>query len=223
MEKIVANSASYRDQFALLLRQLLDRGGLSQAMLARRLGLRGITQVTEPRVSDWVHGRYVPRDEEVVFAIEAILIQAGVPIDEGDLARRYWAARREPKQPSAVAAPRQEASQTDRDPGMPQAAPQSQQVRGIDQAEPRPSAPTASMPPLGSLRGRSISNLPHRNLNFTGRADQLMALENQLTAEQAIRAMTVHGLGGVGKTQLILEYAHRHTGDPSLPVVLDTE
>jgi tetratricopeptide (TPR) repeat protein/transcriptional regulator with XRE-family HTH domain len=214
MQKIPANGASHRDQFAQLLRQLLDRAGLSQAMLARRLGLHGIAQITEPRVSDWVHGRYVPRDEAVVFAIESILVQAGVPIAEGDLVGRYWAARREPKQLLAVAAHRPDASQVDQDPGVPQRDLQSQEVRGVGQAESRPSAAqAASMPALGSTRGRSISNLPHRNPNFTGRHDQMMVLENHLTAGQAIGAMTVHGLGGVGKTQLILEYAHHHTDD----------
>ena len=210
MHGIPIKVTSSRDQFAQLLRQLLDRAGLSQAMLARRLRQRGIAQVTEPRVSDWTHGRYVPRDEAVVFAIESIFEEAGVAIGEGDLVTRYWAARREPKQPS-VAAHRQAALPADTDLGVPQADIQALRVTGAGQAESRPMAvSTFSLSPLGSLRGRSISNLPHRNLNFTGRDNEMMALENYLSDEQRVEAMSVHGLGGVGKTQLILEYAHRH-------------
>jgi Tetratricopeptide repeat/NB-ARC domain len=74
-----------------------------------------------------------------------------------------------------------------------------------------------------------ISNLPPRNPNFTGRVDLLDALRQQLshTATTAVVAdqapgqvlhhvsepHVLYGLGGVGKTQLALEYAHRHEGD----------
>jgi hypothetical protein len=95
MHEIPTDGVSARDVFAQLLRQLLDRGDLAQATLARRLRQRGIAQVTEPRVSDWVHGRNLPREESVVFAIESILADAGVAVASGDLVARYWAARRD--------------------------------------------------------------------------------------------------------------------------------
>jgi hypothetical protein len=61
--------------------------------------------------------------------------------------------------------------------------------------------------------GRSISNLPLRNILFTGRRDLLARLHQELMAEGAtalVHATALHGLGGVGKTQLALEYSHRY-------------
>lgn len=55
-----------------------------------------------------------------------------------------------------------------------------------------------------------------RNPFFTGREDMLEALHAQLDVEQAIaltQSAALHGLGGVGKTQIALEYAYRHSLD----------
>jgi tetratricopeptide (TPR) repeat protein len=64
-----------------------------------------------------------------------------------------------------------------------------------------------------------ISNLPSRNPNFTGRGELLDQLAEQLQAGRAaavIQARAVYGLGGVGKTQLAIEYVHRHQADYDL-------
>jgi hypothetical protein len=53
----------------------------------------------------------------------------------------------------------------------------------------------------------ALSNLPERNLFFTGREQVLVQLQEAL-AGQGRAALS--GLGGVGKTQTALEYAHRH-------------
>ena len=48
-----------------------------------------------------------------------------------------------------------------------------------------------------------------RNPYFTGRKEVLTALHQQLGGEQAValtQSTALHGLGGVGKTQLALEY-----------------
>jgi NB-ARC domain len=58
--------------------------------------------------------------------------------------------------------------------------------------------------------------VPARNLHFTGRSDLLQALRAQLTERATgavVQAGAVHGLGGVGKTQLAVEYAHRYAAD----------
>jgi hypothetical protein len=69
--------------------------------------------------------------------------------------------------------------------------------------------------------GPLVSNLPARNPNFTGRADLLDQLHQRLHPGQPaavvqVQAQVLHGLGGVGKTQLAREYAHRHQGDYDL-------
>jgi hypothetical protein len=50
--------------------------------------------------------------------------------------------------------------------------------------------------------------LPARNPVFTGRAGELADLARKLTAGP-VAVVAVRGLGGVGKSQLALEYAHR--------------
>jgi len=63
-----------------------------------------------------------------------------------------------------------------------------------------------------------ISDLvPRRNPNFTGREDLLTRLRTALTSGQpAALTQAIHGLGGVGKTQLAVEYAYRHADDYDL-------
>ena len=61
-----------------------------------------------------------------------------------------------------------------------------------------------------------ISRVNARNVRFTGREDDLSELRNALrTAGTAVvvSPIALHGLGGVGKTQLALEYVHRFMSD----------
>jgi TIR domain/NB-ARC domain len=58
-----------------------------------------------------------------------------------------------------------------------------------------------------------VWNIPARNPNFTGRATALSALEAELAASGTMTVTSVRGMGGVGKTQLANEYAHRHAVD----------
>src|ERR1035441_3328741 len=58
-------------------------------------------------------------------------------------------------------------------------------------------------------------NLPLRNAAFTGRDGLLDQLALQLRGNEPA-VVAAHGLGGVGKSQLVLEYAHRHRGDYAL-------
>jgi hypothetical protein len=62
-----------------------------------------------------------------------------------------------------------------------------------------------------------IWNAPARNADFTGRAEALELLRDKLSGSgSVVVAQALYGLGGVGKTQLALEYAHRFMADYDL-------
>ncbi|MGH3422621.1 MAG: FxSxx-COOH system tetratricopeptide repeat protein, partial [Streptosporangiaceae bacterium] len=64
-------------------------------------------------------------------------------------------------------------------------------------------------------------NVPQRNKNFTGRDDILSMLRARLTGgrKESVTAVLPHalqGLGGVGKTAVAVEYAHRYRSEYEL-------
>ncbi|MEU1241718.1 FxSxx-COOH system tetratricopeptide repeat protein [Micromonospora parva] len=74
-------------------------------------------------------------------------------------------------------------------------------------------------------RGRSsvgeqpavFGNVPPRNPDFTGREELLNVLRQRLTDNvTAVLPHTVHGLGGVGKSQLAVEYVYKYASDYDL-------
>ena len=60
-----------------------------------------------------------------------------------------------------------------------------------------------------------ICNVPRRNPNFTGREEILEQLRHSLVKDVhiALTQQALHGLGGIGKTQLAIEYAYRHSAE----------
>ncbi len=70
-------------------------------------------------------------------------------------------------------------------------------------------------PPAPAAPTLPIFSCPHpRNPNFTGRSHLLTSLRESLTkGGPTALTQAVHGLGGVGKTQLALEYAYLHAPD----------
>lgn len=60
-------------------------------------------------------------------------------------------------------------------------------------------------------------NMPQRNPNFTGRTDLLVNLHKRLqSGTTAVLPEALHGMGGVGKSQLAIEYVYRHVTDYDL-------
>ncbi|MBT4735492.1 MAG: hypothetical protein HOO10_10910, partial [Candidatus Marinimicrobia bacterium] len=77
--------------------------------------------------------------------------------------------------------------------------------------------------PMDCLRGHRVEGgrrdiwnvMMGRNPNFTGREDILAQLRESLQANRltALTQQAIHGLGGIGKTQIAAEYAHRFADD----------
>ncbi len=62
-----------------------------------------------------------------------------------------------------------------------------------------------------------VWSVPQRNASFTGRSAMLERLRDELAEGMAVvMPQALFGLGGVGKTQLVLEYAHRFKSDYDL-------
>jgi tetratricopeptide (TPR) repeat protein/transcriptional regulator with XRE-family HTH domain len=86
-----------------------------------------------------------------------------------------------------------------------------------EEREPQQSTQVDDAAPEESLPQKpSIWSMPRRNPFFTGREDILERLHSALTRtgeRQSPRPLAITGLGGVGKTQAVIEYAWRHRGD----------
>jgi hypothetical protein len=89
--------------------------------------------------------------------------------------------------------------------------------------------------PVGSVPGRpgrpgfagrspQVWNVPARNPHFIGRGDMLRRLRERLrSGEGTLVVQALYGLGGVGKSQLAMEYAHRFAADYDLVWWIDAE
>jgi hypothetical protein len=62
----------------------------------------------------------------------------------------------------------------------------------------------------------AVWNVPPRSAMFAGRDGLLVRLRESLQAGRATAVNAVHGVGGVGKTHLVVEYAYRFAGDYDL-------
>jgi tetratricopeptide (TPR) repeat protein len=72
-------------------------------------------------------------------------------------------------------------------------------------AVPRPAKFPGALP--------TVWKVAARNPNFTGRDAALAALMRDLSSGSTVTVQSVHGLGGVGKTQLAIEFAYTHAAD----------
>ena len=92
-------------------------------------------------------------------------------------------------------------------------------VKGRAKPEGKPGFPGVGRAVPGAARFPGafpqVWNVPARNPNFTGRGGELEQLARALAAG-SVTVHSVHGMGGVGKTQLATEYAYAHATDYDL-------
>ena len=77
-------------------------------------------------------------------------------------------------------------------------------------------APDSSQAQAAGFRRRLWGDVPPQNRGFTGREELLAAVREALLAGGNAVVQALHGMGGVGKTQLAIEYAYRFTGSYDL-------
>ncbi|WP_410625618.1 FxSxx-COOH system tetratricopeptide repeat protein [Amycolatopsis sp. cmx-8-4] len=73
---------------------------------------------------------------------------------------------------------------------------------------------TAPLRPVPGSSPVAVLNVPPRNPFFVGRDDLLEAIHHRLhptdVTNQLVSVLPLHGIAGVGKTQLAIEYVHRY-------------
>nr|WP_281182258.1 FxSxx-COOH system tetratricopeptide repeat protein [Micromonospora humi] len=90
----------------------------------------------------------------------------------------------------------------------------------VPRSVPAEGAGLSTTPVDASTPGRTPAvwgNVPPRNPNFTGRADHLAMLHRQIQGgATAVLPHALHGMGGVGKSHLAVEYVYQHQGEYDL-------
>ncbi|MET8407584.1 FxSxx-COOH system tetratricopeptide repeat protein [Streptomyces sp. NPDC005195] len=140
-------------------------------------------------------GRFLPRAERLARALRAYDRQNTVDLGK-DAGTRERPRPRPPAGRDAADAPR--GPETTSEGATTMATTQQPTVENARSAQPR-----------------IWGNIPPRNPNFTGRVDLLEQLSERLRREGTTTVLpeAIHGMGGVGKTQLAIEYAYRHQSE----------
>ncbi len=160
--------------------------------------------VSHETVSTVLRGEAIPRWSKVECVVRYLAAMSVHRPDQDEEVRRFhalWLAAADNGPRAALPADRDTAAtpQVGRNPPAVVAEP----AVGFTPDPPPPSGTT----PTGLA--------PHRNAAFTGREGVLDLIQRQL-AGLPWQPLILHGLGGVGKSQLAIEYLHRHADEYDL-------
>lgn len=109
--------------------------------------------------------------------------------------------------------------------GLDEKAAKATLLAGISRQRARPAGPTqfpgATASPAGPApafpaQRPLIWRVPPRNRNFIGRDQEIELLRERTLAQSVPVVQVLHGLGGVGKSQIAKEFAHRYAADYEL-------
>jgi hypothetical protein len=97
-------------------------------------------------------------------------------------------------------------------------------LQSLDQLDTEPDRASSTSLAETAVNTRPlVNNIPYsRNRNFFGRKDELEVLRKELDYDEdhpEFRSYAVWGMGGIGKTQLALSYAHERA-EKGTPVVI---
>ncbi|GIF49517.1 tetratricopeptide repeat protein [Asanoa ferruginea] len=203
-------------EFVAVLHELYDLAGQPAARLISKdisaLPKR-FESVSHQTVAALLHGGPPPAWEKVRSIVFALKVRAELDDSERDLERRFkplWINARA----AAVARPAESIARAPIPGPRPQIRSEPVQVR-----MPSPPERVAIRPdevlrtqiepvPLSSVE-RIVGGLPDRDSMFTGRAALLDRMHRELQ-ENPHAPVVLHGLSGVGKTQLAREYVERY-------------
>ena len=209
-----------RQAFAARLTELMALADLPLEAVASRAAKRrspGETwQVTAQRLSDWQNGGHLPKSDQAFDAVIRVLIErCRQRADHRDVSQELLsdtAWRRWLK--SARACPPSSSGRADaRVAGRPGRRAVAEAFSGRLPAPP-PRIPH-SLPP--------VWNVPPRSSVFSGRDELLAQVRQRVKTGSPVAVQALHGLGGVGKTLLAVEFAHRFAGDYDLVWWVDAE
>jgi len=166
--------------------------GWSQQQVADRIGAPHSLYI-----SRWEHGTAFPS----AYYLERLCQLFGKSVRELGLSQ-FEGERQEEQSPAQVALLEQRSSPR----SLPTTGPETEQTASADQHD--------RVHPASAPKAWTLPAL--RNPFFLGREAVLAQLRRQLQGGQAMalcQPQAISGLGGVGKTQVALEYAYRHVQD----------